>query len=359
MVNILLYRNVRGMSFLSIMRDRDKVIDVLRFIAIFCIVIAHSAPNSIIFQLRNFDVILMVLIMGTSFYISQKDKKVSFRSYITKRFSRLILSTWRFLLLFFLVFYIISLVLQENYFFNLKIIIWSFLLNGGIGFVWIMYVFFIVAFFNPSLLALSKKINKNRNYFLLLGLSYFAYHLLIKMNSILPETLENLTENYILVPVGYCIIAAIGIRLKRLSRSEILSGIFLFFLIFIVLFIFHAHEGTQSFKYPPTIYYISYGLFVSFLLYFMLSYSLKIKLLFNSFVFFYSEKSLNLYFWHIVPFFIIEIYGDRIPRISDHFLSRFLFIISIGLVCTYLHGYLGKKWKFRSLHKNDFPFKGL
>lgn len=49
---------------------RDVTIDLLRFIALTCIIIAHINPSPLLFQLRNFDVPLMVFLSGVSFRIS-------------------------------------------------------------------------------------------------------------------------------------------------------------------------------------------------------------------------------------------------------------------------------------------------
>ena len=44
------------------MTKRLLNIDILKFIGIICIIIAHTNPPKIIFQIRNFDVILMCII---------------------------------------------------------------------------------------------------------------------------------------------------------------------------------------------------------------------------------------------------------------------------------------------------------
>ncbi len=46
---------------------RDTRIDFLRFVGLIMIIFAHVNPPAVLFQLRNFDVPLMVLISGVSF----------------------------------------------------------------------------------------------------------------------------------------------------------------------------------------------------------------------------------------------------------------------------------------------------
>ena len=59
-------------------KERDYKIDILRFIAIICIILSHTKPPETIFLLRNFDVTLMVMIMGASFYLSNNNKNINY-----------------------------------------------------------------------------------------------------------------------------------------------------------------------------------------------------------------------------------------------------------------------------------------
>jgi fucose 4-O-acetylase-like acetyltransferase len=131
---------------------RDLRIDLLRFIGISLIIFAHTSPPSILFQMRNFDVPLMVVLSGMSFSLS--GMKSSYFEYIFGRFKRLVLPVWSFLLLFFMCRYFFGAG------FELKETIGSFLLVGGIGFVWIIKVFFGVAILSPVLIKLREGANK-------------------------------------------------------------------------------------------------------------------------------------------------------------------------------------------------------
>ena len=63
---------------------RDKRIDLLRFIGLSMIILAHVTPPDVIMQIRNFDVPLMVIISGISFAISFKNSE-KFTIYVWKR----------------------------------------------------------------------------------------------------------------------------------------------------------------------------------------------------------------------------------------------------------------------------------
>lgn len=325
---------------------RDRKIDILRFIAIFCIILAHSQPPELIFQLRNFDVTLMVFLSGISFYLSNRDRKINFTQYAAKRFKRLIIPTWGFLTLFFIFFYLLSKLFANDYYFTIKDIFMSYSMISGIGYVWIMRVFFVVAIICPLILGFSNRIKNNLIYFSTLIFVYIVYSLLLHFNSSLQGIIGTLFNTIILQSIGYSLIAAFGIRFLTMSKRYITYSCLLFFSIFILLMVSNGFRPTQDFKYPPTLYYFSYGLFISLFLYLLLKESSFIyKVLYNRQIFFLAENSLVLYFWHIIPVYLLEIFNDYLAVISLNFITRFLFIIFIAIPLTFFHVQVKEKIK--------------
>ncbi|WP_047982591.1 acyltransferase family protein [Ornithinibacillus contaminans] len=322
---------------------RDAKIDVLRGIAIVSIIFAHSGPNGIIFQLRNFDVTLMVVIMGISFYLSNRKKEIKYFNYLRKRFKRLIIPTWKFLTLFFVTFYGISLFFQHDYYFDKGQIVNSYTTLSGIGYVWIMWVFFFVAIVSPLLLYVSRKIEDNKKYFILLIGFYIFYVVLLKIHGYFPDNIQIYFDHFILQGVGYSIIAAFGIRLKLLNKSELLFYFILFIVIFSFLLFKNDFTQTQVFKYPPTLYYFSYGLMVTLLFYVLLDISFIKKLFVNKFNSFLSRKSIWLYFWHLIPLFILKLFGSNMQFINYNFVTRFIFLFLIALLLAFIQEFIEMK----------------
>ena len=56
-------------------KKRDYQIDILRAIALFCIICAHVSPPSLLIQFRSFDVPMMVFLSGVVFIPSWKRNK--------------------------------------------------------------------------------------------------------------------------------------------------------------------------------------------------------------------------------------------------------------------------------------------
>ncbi|HID69714.1 MAG TPA: acyltransferase, partial [Desulfobacterales bacterium] len=127
--------------------DRNTNLDFLRFIAISCIILAHMGIPTIIFQARNFDVPLMVLLSGISFSLYSSKSYSSYPSYLYSRFIRLIIPTW-----IFLVFYNSMIWAGNNDIPSTYNLCLQFSLIGGsdIG-IWIIRIFFSMAIIAPFL----------------------------------------------------------------------------------------------------------------------------------------------------------------------------------------------------------------
>lgn len=69
---------------------RDIKIDFIRFIGISLIILAHASPPNWLFQLRNFDVPLMVVLSGYLYSMKSKKSNQLNLQYIIKRFKRLV-----------------------------------------------------------------------------------------------------------------------------------------------------------------------------------------------------------------------------------------------------------------------------
>ena len=77
--------------------SRNYNYDFLKFVGISCVILAHTGVHGLIFQLRNFDVPLLVLLSGISFAEYSSTNFQSYKEYILKRFIRLVVPTWIFL----------------------------------------------------------------------------------------------------------------------------------------------------------------------------------------------------------------------------------------------------------------------
>jgi peptidoglycan/LPS O-acetylase OafA/YrhL len=291
-------RETRGNSV------RDSQIDLLRFIALSLMILAHVYPPEWLFQLRNFDVPLMVLVSGMAFVQSHRSEKYS--SYVWKRFKRLVLPSWLILTAYFLFIWVTSIHSEHQTF---GTILGSYSLIGGIGYVWIIRVLLLVALVAPVLLAVNHKVQSNLLYLSYLLLSFVFYELIAFAMSLFATGShgEKLVSFVFEEALVYSVVFALGIRINRLKLKEAMGAALFCFLVCVSLgAAYYLNKGsfvpTQDYKYPPSAYYVSYGLALSILSWVVTQNAQAMLQGFRGggkVILFIARNSLWIYLWHI------------------------------------------------------------
>ncbi len=330
---------------------RDPRIDLLRFIGLIMIILAHCDPNPIIFQIRNFDVPLMVLVSGMSFKLSFR-KDINFSKYFWKRIKRLLFPVWIFLSLFFLSTPFIG------FNFTPKKIITSYLLLDGIGFLWVIRVFLMIALIAPFLIKIEQKYKSTLKLFLSLIVAFLGYEIFTKISynyfqsTLILKTISSII--YYIIP--YSIVYIFGIRLYSITKKNILK-ISLFFLLILIttgisLFLEkNRFVPTQLYKYPLSTYYLSYALFLSLIVW-TISDAIwdNIHQKIKAIILFMASNSIWIYLWHIPLIFIIK-------HTHFHFSLEYLFVILTSTTITFvqiktLENFILPKIKTEKIKKN-------
>ncbi len=308
---------------------RDDRIDILRFIGLAMIILAHVEPPNLLFQLRNFDVPLMVLISGMSFGLSYNDKE-NYIHYIWKRIKRLVFPVWIFLTIFFSVSFLI---VPGIFYLDTGTVIQSYIFINGIGYVWIIRVFLLVAITAPFIYLYNKKESSNIKFIFKLLIFMFIFEVFRHISApyLKNEYLYFISQcTHYVIP--YSIIFALGLRLNTLSKKEIKYLALVFIVIFIALAILliikrGGYISTQQFKYPPSIYYLSYAIFFTLILLLNIN-SIKSMLDFlklTKISLFIAKNSIWVYLWHIPLVLFIE----------ANFIIKFIIAMVISTLITY------------------------
>ena len=121
-------------------------------------------------------------------------------------------------------------------------------------------------------------------------------------------------DQFIAISIGYLIITYVGMILIKETKTMSLIYSVLFFVAFSMAGFINSFQLLSLNKYPPTNYFIFYGLSVSIFLFFIVSIP-KIRSGLKKFTFciWSSQNSLNIYYWHIIPITIMDAY---IPNTS-------------------------------------------
>ncbi|HFS2505823.1 TPA: acyltransferase family protein, partial [Escherichia coli] len=85
--------------------ERSFRLDLMRLLGLLLIIFAHIGPPNALFQIRTFDVPMMIFVSGVAYYISSPSF-FSWKIYYIKRVSRLLFPVWCFFALFYGVVYL-------------------------------------------------------------------------------------------------------------------------------------------------------------------------------------------------------------------------------------------------------------
>lgn len=308
---------------------RDLSIDVLRCIGLFGLFIAHISDSSLLLQIRDFDVPLMVFLSGICFYnplTSSQSKGKDYWGYVKKRLIRLVLPAEVFMLLFFPLNILSYYFVKGEWNVNIQEIAHCLTLQTG-WYVWIIRVFFVIAIVAPLAELLLSKTNQ------------WVKLIIVAIVVLIYESIAGFIHNpyfiYAIMNIPYLIIFLYGYYIKAFSDKQITwLGVFLvvtFALIFVLRY--HDKQGadwTFIYKYPPRLYWSLYGVAISTILYGLRN-RLYVFLSFfrlSNLLVFIGQHTLWIYFWHI-PF----VYLGQLLGLT--FWLRFAMVFTMPVVITY------------------------
>lgn len=319
-------------------RSRNIKLDILRVIGLLCIILAHTRPPDILLQLRTFDVPLMVIVSGAAFAVSSGEN-IRYFEYFRIRIPRLLAPTWTFLVIFFTIIYFLSLLTGNNYPFSFRVIIDSFSLMSGIGYVWIIRVFLLVAIVAPIIFNVNNKIINNVKYFFCIFVLYVFYEFTLYFYKPV-SGIDFIMNNILFYLIPYSCLFAVGLRLPYININRFIYPLSLCLIVFFMLFIInysnHSFNLTE-YKYPPRQYYFWYGIVISLILYYLIDCAINNKFS-NKFIVFISSSVLWIYLWHI---FILQLLHWS-PSIYSSFFENFFIEFTILLVSSIIITYLQK-----------------
>lgn len=315
---------------------RDDRLDILRVIGLVCIVLAHAGPPGIIKELRTFDVPLMVMVSGVAFGLSSR-RAVGYGDYLRKRIPRLLAPTWAFLIIFFSVAYLLSMITHDPYPFTPKIVIESFSLLSGIGYLWIVRVFLLIALSAPLILRVNSKIESNLVYLILIA-GVFGAHELLVANYSPVAGLDMLVSEFLFYLVPYSCLFAIGLRLPTIEENN--RALFLFvtaacILTFLLYHFYDPNFSLDDYKYPPRLFYTCYGVVATVLLYCLFE-GTRLDNMTRGWIVFISTSTIWIYLWHIFILKLAIWYPSIFHWFSIGFMARCALLFVLPAIITYL-----------------------
>lgn len=301
------------------LNNRDLRIDILRVAGLLLIILAHVSPPFLLFQFRTFDVPLMVFVSGLS-YLAAGKNNVGFISYVLSRVKRLLFPLWCFLTLFFLLVYLFG--AQNILNINLSKMFYSYAMLGGIGYVWVIRVFLMIAILSPLYVGVSKNLNDAR--------VIFCSYTVIIISSLLVIWVKEYTHGVVfftftevIIPaISYGVLFIIGCRFNSFSIKHKVIFFMLGILSIVLIEIFSMYNSErwlfpQDYKYPPSYLYVFYSFALIPVFYFLSNYlapKFKKNVRAEAILVFISSNTIWMYFLHIP---VVEFF--RVSHIIDEY----------------------------------------
>lgn len=319
----------------SFVKSRDISIDLLRFFGLSLIILAHVNPPELEFQLRTFDVPLMLFVSGLAF----SDKKPDFSaSFFFKRLKRLVIPVYIFLTAYFCLVFIakhanIDLGVRWHH------VVGSYLLMDGIGYVWVIRVFLIVGLLTPLFLFFEDKIKNHILFFGVLAGILTVDELLLANGIGIKSTFF---REFVFYAIGYGLMFLIGLHFKRINARVKGSILGLLTICFGVVLLFENSKSggiyINNYKYPPRALFLLYGAIMSFLSVEVVTIFIR-KIHIPKFLIFIGQNTIWIYLYHIP---LIQLTG----MMSLPYSVRYLTVYALAAFIVYIQNLVVFKFKF-------------
>lgn len=319
--------------------QRDTRLDFMRALGTLTIIVPHVLSPDLLVQVRTFDVVMLVFVSGMSYaYQAVNKRKIEYYQYVKKRCIKLLYPT---LILIFTVFISINLAsvaFGKGMHYHMHDLLNSlFLFEEGIGYVWIIKVYLGLALIAPFSWGFIRKLKGNIQLLVMCGSIYIIYFLIRAIEPIIySPILSVLLEEYIYYIVAYAIPFFIGMYLGK-NKNRIRSLLFWSILCFAFTQIFIIIQGggfePNFYKYPPELYYLSYGISCSVIIYYMVPNMAPTKI--TLVIKWLSKNSLVFYLVHVfwVVWLTTAINSLKLT-IIDIFWMKYILVVLLTTVTT-------------------------
>lgn len=192
----------------------------------------------------------------------------------------------------------------------------------------------MIAVLSPFIIYINRKITNDFNFWIITTIIFLVDSLVVYY---CVDSLNFYIKYFVIEILPYIIVATIGYRIycdsKNISKFFIAS-FFQFVIIGGILFLFNKSIFPSDYKYPPTIFYVMYGLSSSILLYIICN-KIQFKNRINKYIKWMSINSFTLYLVHIVILFAYNmIEGILNSSVIKLVLIKYLVIIVLSIFVT-------------------------
>ena len=316
--------------------ERNYRVDIIRCVGTLLVILAHVNIPNLLFQIRGFDVVSLVVVSGVSYCYSRKE---NYLKYIMKRIKRLVVPCYLLLVFLFLGSAIACYILGKKQLFEIDTVIASFFfLDGGIGYIWIVKVYLIMAILAPIFSAIDSKIKSSYLFFAGCCVLLMIQTVLINIEIISESIIFQNLLGYI---IPYSVAYMLGMRFVRESiwdmktnkKARIFGALLISFLTITVLIysLVQRSFDIQAHKNPADFYYIAYGVLITML---FLTLVPNVKIQCCEYI---SRNSFSIYLVHIIVMLGYNMISDFLELdILKNWIIHYLIVITFSIALVWM-----------------------
>lgn len=310
--------------------NRIVEIDQLRGIAMTGMILIHSSYyflfDKLALFLWNWSQFAVPVFVFCSAYLYFEKSQItsSYIKYVQKRFSRLLIPYYIFMFVFF-----IEVIIAKPAMFTSPFIIQSVFLIGGIDISWLVLLFLELTILLPII---HSSLEKNISFFyLLLVLSSISSVIFLFIHVGIPYKMD------MWLPWTLLLFYAFFFKKYSSNKNFSISVIAIsLILVMISRFILHLEGKSLSFfdnKYPPNIYFLSYGILSIEMLFFASKRNLFSFYPLKKLLHFLSKYSYSIFFIH---YLFLSMYTGLLKKFHFTWFTFFLLVFVSAILFQYL-----------------------
>lgn len=304
---------------------------------------AHVPMSEALFQLRNFGSPMMIIVSALATTVVASRRKIDAIAFWRRRLFRVTVQPWLFLTLFFAVVYAVTELRSEPFPYRPSDVLRSYTFQDGIGYVWIFKVYVIVTLLTPPLLALRGPASRHPMLSIGMLLAVIVVDTLLRdltRTTLGPTSWPGRLDGTVFTIVPFAVLFAYGLLLPELTNRQVALAGLSSCCAFLLLALLHYRQAghfvpTESYKYPPEPYYLSYGFACVNAVY------LVVRLLptlrrGTTAIGWISTNMLWVYLWHIMGLFVWREFIPMSTPVAGSAFAEFAFVLSFGVGLAWL-----------------------
>lgn len=156
------------------------------------------------------------------------------------------------------------------------------------------------------------------------------------VSSFLPGAAGKLFDYLVIYTLGYALISWAGMLWEKEEKRERIILLIIAAAAFVLSVIVHGFQPFSEFKYPPQLYYISYGLLVTFGLYLVLE-KISVPENVRQNITWLSVNTMRIYMWHIFLYYLLDTLA---PSFMVNALPTYAILLGGSILAAWIQGKL-------------------